>query len=222
MLGGSLAMPLAAIAARARRHTRQSEPEAVFDHFRKSLEDLINRATPPEEKRAIVSRMRDTLVQAKVGVQEMEEALARSRQRLDKERRELDTVRRRKGLAAQIGDTETVAVAEKYEQLHAERMDVLESKLAAQERELELAQRDVQEMSKELRLAASGAMPAMGSTEREAMEEVDAALGGAPGQGPASSAVRDEIDSLGRARSRADRDADAQRKLDELKRRMGK
>jgi hypothetical protein len=34
--------------------------------------------------------------------------------------------------------------------------------------------------------------------------------------------LHDEIDSLGRARARQDRDADAQRRLEELKRRMGK
>lgn len=36
------------------------------------------------------------------------------------------------------------------------------------------------------------------------------------------SPLRDEIDSLGRARARAEREADAARRLDELKRRMGK
>jgi hypothetical protein len=34
--------------------------------------------------------------------------------------------------------------------------------------------------------------------------------------------LRDEIDSLSRTRARADREADAARKLEELKRRMGK
>jgi hypothetical protein len=37
-----------------------------------------------------------------------------------------------------------------------------------------------------------------------------------------SSTLRDEIDSLGRARANAEREADATRRLDELKRRMGK
>jgi hypothetical protein len=53
---------------------------------------------------------------------------------------------------------------------------------------------------------------------RDARAEAEDAMGGA---GDAS-AVRDEIDSLGRTRSRADREADAARKLEELKRRMGK
>lgn len=191
----------------------------MFENFRKSLEDLVNRATPPEERRAIVSRMRDTLVQAKMGVQDMHDALTKSRRRLEAEQKELETVRRRRTLAQNIGDSETVELADKYERLHAERVEVLTRKLAAQERELELAERDVQEMSKELKAVMSGAMPTAGSAEREAMEEVDAALGGTAA---AEAAVGEEIEALRRARARTDREADAQRRLDELKRRMGK
>src|SRR5512146_2756603 len=74
----------------------------VFDAFRQSLEDLINRATPPEERRTIVARMRDTLVQAKAGVHDLHDALQKSRQRLVAEERELETVRRRRQLAEGI------------------------------------------------------------------------------------------------------------------------
>jgi hypothetical protein len=193
----------------------------VFDRFRQSLEDLMNRAMPPHERREILHRMRDTLVQAKVGIEDMRDALERSKQRLEHERRELDTVRRRKGLAANINDAETVQIAEKYEQMHVERVEVLERKVAAQENELALAERDVAEMTRELRLASSGATPPMGNAAetqrmRDAQDEANAAAG------ENASAVRDEIDSLGRARSRAEREADAARKLEELKRRMGK
>ena len=38
----------------------------------------------------------------------------------------------------------------------------------------------------------------------------------------AGASVRSEIDALGRDRDRADREADAARRLDELKRKMGK
>lgn len=179
----------------------------------------MNRATPPQERREILHRMRDTLVQAKVGIEEMREALARSKQRLEIERRELDTVRRRKGLAANINDAETVQIAEKYEQMYVERVEVLERKVAAQENELTLADRDVAEMTRELRLASSGATPPAGGDAqrmRDAQAEAEAVTG------ESSAAVGEEIDSLRRARSRAEREADATRKLEELKRRMGK
>jgi hypothetical protein len=192
----------------------------VFESLRKSLDDLLSRSTPPEERRQIVSRMRDTLVQAKMGLQDLRDGLAQSKRRLDQERRELDTVLRRKRLAEQINDAETVKLATQYEQLHAERVAVLERKLEAQESELALAERDVAQMMTELRQAASG-IPSAGERSNAAvnaaMDEIDAELGSGKDQ-----SVREEIDGLSRARTRADHEADAARKLEELKRRMGK
>jgi deoxyribodipyrimidine photolyase len=196
----------------------------VFESLRKSLDDLLSRSTPPEERRQIVSRMRDTLVQAKMGLQDLRDALEKSRRRLDGERRELETVQRRKRLAEQAGDAETVRVAEQYEQLHAERVEVLARKLEAQESELVLAERDVSQMMAELRAAASG-IPS--GSERSAaavnaaMDEIESDLAGAS-NAPKNASLREEIDGLSRARTRADHEADAARKLEELKRRMGK
>lgn len=196
----------------------------MFENLRKSLDDLLSRSTPPEERREIVSRMRDTLVQAKVGLQDLRDALAQSKRRLDAERRELDTVQRRRLLAERINDAETVRLAGQYEQMHTERVTVLSRKIEAQESELALAERDVSQMMSELRQAASG-IPASGARGQAAMnaamEEVesDLATGGGKGEGES---LRNEIDGLSRARSRADHEADAARRLEELKRRMGK
>lgn len=167
--------------------------------------------------------MRDTLVQAKVGLQDLRDALAQSKRRLDAERRELDTVQRRKRLAEQINDAETVRVASQYEQMHTERVAVLSRKIEVQESELALAERDVEQMMTELRQAASG-IPTSGERSKgamnAAMEEVESDLAG--GSGAEGGSVHDEIEGLSRARSRADREADAARRLEELKRRMGK
>ena len=54
-----------------------------------------------------------------------------------------------------------------------------------------------------------------GADARAASAAVDEAAGD-------STRVADEIDAMGRARARTDRDADAERRLAELKRRMGK
>jgi hypothetical protein len=195
----------------------------VFESLRKSLDDLLSRSTPPEERRQIISRMRDTLVQAKVGLQDLRDGLAQSKQRLEGERRELDTVQRRKRLAEQINDAETVRLASQYEQMHSERVAVLARKIEAQEGELALAERDVTQMMVELRQAASG-VPLAGERSsgavNAAMDEIESELGSG-GSGPNAS-LRDEIDGLSRARTRADHEADAARKLEELKRRMGK
>ena len=192
----------------------------MFESLRKSLDDLLSRNTPPEERRQIVSRMRDTLVQAKVGLEDLRAALELSKRRLETERRELDTVQRRKRLAEQINDAETVRLASQYEQMHIERVAVLSRKVEAQESELLLAERDVAQMMAELRQAASG-IPTGGeraaAAMNAAMDEVESELGAGKNE-----TLRQEIDGLSRTRSRADHEADAARKLEELKRRMGK
>lgn len=188
----------------------------MFDHLRQSLDDLLARATKPEERRAILSRMRDTLTTAKLGLDDLRAGLERSRQRLESERDELETVQRRKRLAEGIGDSETVRLAAQYEQLHAERLQVLTRKVAAQEEELAIAEREVAQMMTELRAVASGATPPSGERDvRTALDELESELGG-------NSASAEELDSIARSRSRAEREAEAARKLEELKRRMGK
>ena len=193
----------------------------VFESLRKSLNDLLARATPPEERREIVSRMRDTLVQAKMGLQDLRDGVAKSRQRLEAERREVETVQRRKRLAQQIGDTETVRIAEEYEALHSEKLNVLTRKIEAQEGELTLAEREVAQMMAELRAAASGTGPLPGRgghSVNEALSELESELDANATGEP----LRQEIDAMSRSRAREEREADAARRLEELKRRMGK
>ena len=60
----------------------------MFESLRKSLDDLLSRSTPPEERRQIVSRMKDTLVQARLGLEDMRDGLAQSRRRLEHQRRD--------------------------------------------------------------------------------------------------------------------------------------
>jgi hypothetical protein len=161
------------------------------------------------DRRANLARMRATLVQAKMGVADLRAALETARARLAREQQELDTMRRRKALAAGIGDAQTVALSEQYERIHSERSAVLLKKIAAQEEELALAERDVAAMNAELKLSA--------------------ATGGGPGPAPDLGTVDDltspgsaELDALSRSHARAEREAEADRKLEELKRRMGK
>ncbi|MFL5575255.1 MAG: hypothetical protein ACJ79S_04735 [Gemmatimonadaceae bacterium] len=196
----------------------------MFDKLRQSLENLVNGATTPEARSAALSRMKETLVQARLGIEDLRSGVSQTRVRLAEERRELETVRRRKRLAEGIGDAETVAVAERFERHHAERVDVLERKLGAQEGEVAIAEREVEEMAGELRAALGRGGPA-------APAAGVAAAGGTRGTGaPAAgtvdgvddSGVREELDALARARRRAERDAAAEERLAALKRRMGK
>ena len=188
----------------------------VFDGFRRSFDDLLSRATRPEERRIIASRMRDTLIQAKMGLGELRDGLVKTRQRLVVEAQELETVRRRRQLAEGIGDTETVGIAARYEEMHVQRVEVVRQKVAAQEAELALAEHDVQVMSTELKSVLSG------TGKREAAEapvlDTETENDGDRDTAP----LGQQIDALSRARAQADREADATRRLDELKRRMGK
>src|ERR1041385_7454016 len=115
----------------------------------------MNRATPPEERRTIVSRMRDTLVQAKAALQELRTGLAKTQRQLESEERELATVRRRKQLAEGIGDRQTVEIALRYEETHAKRVEIVRQKASAQEAELALVEREVETMTAELKAVAS-------------------------------------------------------------------
>jgi hypothetical protein len=183
----------------------------VFEQLRRSLNELLERATKPEDRRAIVVRMKGTLVQARLGVDDLRDGLAKTRRKLEVEQRELLTVRRRKELATGIQDAETVSVAERFERQHEARARILEEKVIIQTRELELAERELEEMKGELRKAMTGVPLTPGEAELEDpladAEDVKA---------------RDELDALARQRARTERDEDAARRLEELKRRMGK
>jgi hypothetical protein len=188
----------------------------MFDSFRQTLEDLMDRATPPEERRAGLARMKQTLVQARMGLDDLRGGVTLTRQRLAVEERELETMRRRKAAASGINDAETLSLAEKYEAIHAERADILRRKLEAQEQELALVEREVAEMTAELKAAVSGAGAAAGNLrDAAARDEAEAVLDD-------GARVAEEIDALGRAGKRSAREAEAERQLAELKRRMGK
>lgn len=182
----------------------------MFEEIRESLRDILAGRVAPEDRRAMMHAMKETLVRAKMGVEDLRQGLSSTRVRLGTEKKELETVQRRKQLAVNINDAETVAIAERYEKQLVEKVDVLERKLAVQEAELMIVEQEVASMMAELKAANAG-------------------VGSVP---PASSASADpladepdpqaEIDGLARARRRSATDADAEARLAELKRRMGK
>lgn len=191
----------------------------MFDEVRQAFRDLL-RGTPPsgDARRSIVAQMRETLVQARMGLDDLRRGVEETRTRLARERSELETVRRRKQLAEGIKDAETVAVAERYEKQHSERVAVFERKLETQEAELAMIEREVGEMNAEFKLAAAGATPGVSAGSHPG----DATGAGAEDPVSDSAGLRDEIDGLARARRRAEAESSADEKLAALKRRMGK
>jgi hypothetical protein len=186
----------------------------MFDHLKAAVQDLIQGRVAPADRRAAIADMKRALTLAKMGISDLRDGVEQTRARLEAERTQLATVQRRKALAAAIPDAETVALAEKFEVQHGERVAVLERKLEAQEAEVGLAERDYDEMMKHLKAANAGVgsgMPA-GATG-----PTDAELGL-----PDDTGLQSELDALARRRSRSDADAAADARLEELKRKMGR
>ncbi len=192
----------------------------MFDDIRESLRNLSGRLDP-DERRRMTAGMRDALIHARLGIKDLQSALSATDARLVAEQKELDTVRRRQGYAADIGDNETVEIAEKFAQQHAERVAVLESKRMSQQQELDLAEREYESMSGELKRIMSGMAPQASTPESEAQREVDALLSDDPIEAARASAEsRSRLDEPMR-RSRAEKEADADARLAEMKRRLG-
>jgi hypothetical protein len=179
----------------------------MFENLRRSLRDLLD-SEPGSGNAPSLAQMRETLVQARVGLAEMRQGVEETRIALVAKERELETVRRRKAQAVAINDAETVRVAERYEEELASRIEVMSRKLAVQGDELALGEREVGEMTAELRKAIGGVPPVPG-VAADPLADAD-------------SAALDELSSLERSRARAARDAHADERLAELKRRMGK
>lgn len=190
----------------------------MFESLKSTIEDLLGGRVHPGDRRAVIADMKQALVMAKLGVEDLEQGVSATRVKLKAQQAELETVLRRKALAAGINDAETVAIAEKYEKQHAERIAVLERKLEAQEAEAALARRDYDEMLTQLKAASAGAgsVGTGGAPAGTQRGPSDAELGL-----PDDAALNSELDSLHRQRSREARDADADARLEELKRRMG-
>lgn len=154
--------------------------------------------------------MREAVVDAKVAVAEVQEAITRTEGEIAAERQRLADAERRGRLAREIQDQETVTVAERFAAKHRERVGVLERKLAAQREELALAQRELEDMQAQLKAAAT----AQPSTD-QAWRNIQEAGGAREGTD-----LRDEL--LKSDMDRAAREAAAARQLEELKKKMRK
>ncbi|HEY8794876.1 MAG TPA: hypothetical protein VIM15_08005 [Gemmatimonadaceae bacterium] len=160
-----------------------------------------------QSSRARARLMREALVDAKVGLSQSRAARDAVAAQLERERAELATVRRRGQLAAGINDAETVRLAAEFERKHSGRIDVLERKHAALVEEVVLVERETAEMTAQLKRLTGGEDPV------------------APASGAADDPLASdlsELDALRRTADRSARDADADARLAELKRRMGK
>jgi hypothetical protein len=176
----------------------------VFDRLRAAVNAALDAAMPPPDLRDLAGQMRRAAVEGRAALMKLKELLAATERELVIERRHLDDARRRGALAQGIGDGETAEIAGRFETRHAERVSVLEQKLAAQQ------ERDVEEMVGQLKeLERRGDVP----PARAAGPQVEPGLGGLDAE---------EAELLKSQMDRAARETAAEERLRELKKRMGK
>ncbi len=185
----------------------------MFDDVRQAFRELLHGNVPPEGRRELIVVMKETLVRARLAMDDLRDGIGVTQKRVERERVELETIRRRLGLAQGVRDEETVLIAVRFEAQHVERLTVLEQKLAVQESELALVDREVAEMKEQLRAALAG----VGSGMRSGA--VDAAADPLDGE---REGVEQQLNDLKRAERRASAAADADAALAELKKRMGR
>lgn len=194
----------------------EEKEEPLFERLRDAFRAALDAAAGPADLRALARQMREAVVDAKVAVGEIQEAVARTDRELALERQRLADAERRGRLAGEIQDHETVAVAERFTAKHRERVAVLERKLAAQREELALAEREVADMHAQLKSAERDRPVMEGDRSSEqAWRDVQSAGGSRPGMDLQDELLKFDMD-------RAAREAEATRQLEELKKKMRK
>lgn len=112
----------------------------TLDDIKAHLDRLF--AARPGSTREEAAMLHEALVEFKIGIGRLREALGHTEADLDAARREAEKYERHGALAASIGDAETQRVAGEYTSKVRERVDLLERKVVVQRDELFLAERD--------------------------------------------------------------------------------
>ena len=127
-----------------------------IDDLKARLDSLLREYTRPGSARDQATALHAALVDLKVGLKDLEQALGATERELASERTELETAERRGRLARDIADGETATIAEQFVTRHRERLAVLERKLVVQREELTLTRRDYDELAERYRAARQG------------------------------------------------------------------
>lgn len=192
----------------------------MFESIRDAFRDLLQQHPDPDTRRDALAQMRETLVRARMGVDDLRRAIVDTERAVQAERVAIETMQRRRRLAERIEDGETVQLAARYESQHGERLLVLERKLVVQREELALVEREVNEMTSDFKLASKGGTPGLGTSSPPGARTTGPAA--ADDQAGADPGDTTEFDELSARNRREAREARAEEMLEALKRRMGK
>jgi phage shock protein A len=212
---------------------RHAFKEAV-DNFKEEL----NRDEIPDVVDGLLRQMQEEVTDAQAHVRTLEEQIKKALQLAELEGKEVATCRRRETMARRIGDEETARVAAEYAEKHEKRKRIQEQKALALRAELELKRGEVQDMlaqfkeakaKREALTATTGRVGARNSmTEAdELFAQLDRMAEKIDGVDHQRKAEEELLADLGTLDSSPpprgfSREEEAEAKLRELKRRMGK
>ncbi len=127
---------------------RQAFREAV-DNFKEEL----NRDEVPDVVDGLLRQMQEEVTDAKAQLFTLEEQIKRALQLAEMEAREVETCRRRESMAKRIEDGETATVAAEFAEKHEKRKAIQERKALALREELEMKRGEVEDMMGKLKEA---------------------------------------------------------------------
>ncbi len=180
----------------------------MFERLRQAIEAALDAARTPD-RRDVALGMREGIAEARAALDGLRDGVANTDRRLTMEKKYLTDAERRGRLAKDVGDEETVRVAERFAEKHREKIGVLENKLTVQRSELALAERELGEMKEQFEKVEGS------SAFETAWRELDWAGRASSSSGADDDLLRSQID-------RAAREARAEAQLAELKRKMGR
>lgn len=212
---------------------RHAFKEAV-DNFKEEL----NRDEVPEVVDGLLRQMHEEVTDAQAHTRTLEEQIKKALQLAELEEKEVATCRRREAMAQRIGDEETARVAVEYAEKHEKRKRIQEQKALALRAELELKRGEVQDMLAQLKeakvkrdalAATSGRAEARNSMAEtdELFAQLDRMAEKIEGVDRQRKAEEELLADFGALDSSPpprgpSREEEAEARLRELKRRMGK
>jgi hypothetical protein len=142
-----------------------------LDGLKARLEQLL---ASGGDTRAYTDGLYQALLDTKVAIAGLHDALRVTRRELDAERGKLADAERRGVLATEIGDSETADLAGIWAKKHGERVALLERKLPVQEDELRMAERQLEEFTEQYKHAKRGVPPGVVSAGSGVPEDDEA------------------------------------------------
>lgn len=190
---------------------RNAFREAV-DNFNKEL----NRDEIPDVVDGLLRQMHQEVTDAKAQLYTLEEQIKKAIQLSDMEEKEVATCRRREQMARKIGDDETARVAAEFAEKHEKRREIQARKALALREELEQKREEVEDMMEKLK-EARAKRESLSATRGRA--EARNAIGGAEDLFSELDRMAEKIEGIDRAR---EAEEDLMAELDDLKSSMGR